>query len=77
MSDRLRFGKECEMRNSGSGTVTLVCNDGTKVVLGPGESTTISFEGGRIYRLACAGCGMSDGTHHTWCQLWTPYEAEK
>jgi len=74
----LRFGKTCEFRNSSSKPITLVSDQGDKLVIAPGGGVVnVSFENGRVWRLACDECGLADGTHHTWCPLHLPYEVSE
>lgn len=73
----LRLGKEVEFRNSGTGTITLKCQDGPDIVVGPGETRVVSLRDGKFYRLACWECGLADGSHHTWCPLWRAYTADE
>jgi hypothetical protein len=66
-----------EIRNCGAKPLFFKFNDGEALVLEPGAVAFVDFSNGRTCRLACDDCGLADGSHHTWCGRWRPYEASE
>lgn len=67
-------GTSMPIHNSGKLALRFVRPGFPDLVLKPGKSAFI--DKGVAYRLACNDCGLSDGSHETWCPLWQPYVAE-
>lgn len=51
-------------------------DDGAVLTIEPGGWVELDLTA-RVCRLCCWECGLSDGSHHTWCPLWLPYRGSE
>jgi hypothetical protein len=61
-----------KIHNTGRGRIVLIGEDGSRVIIEPGETGEMALPSGG-WRIACPDCGLHTGQHETWCPLWQPY----